>query len=130
MALLFVYDGAAAIQEQTLRRPFPLRISEREREFRGLSSVFGAARKYGSGWIGQVILIGWKGSATLMVKLNYTPNKNSSFFLLQVPVNLISFRLKSLKKNQIKNWFEINHHTSFLFNVDLILVVHSFEIWK
>ena len=32
MALLIVYDGAAAIQEQTLRGPFPLRISERERE--------------------------------------------------------------------------------------------------
>ena len=45
MALLIVYDGAAAIQELTLRRPFPLRISEREREIRGLSSFFGAARK-------------------------------------------------------------------------------------
>ena len=82
MALLIVYDGAAAIQEQTLRRRFPLRISKWEREIRGLSSIFGAARKYGSGWIGQVILIGWKCSATLTVKLNYAPNKNSSFFLL------------------------------------------------
>ena len=42
-----------------------------------------AARKYGSGWIEQVILIGWKCSATLTVKLNYMPNKNTNFFLLQ-----------------------------------------------
>ena len=83
MALLIVYDAATAIQEQTNRRPFPLRISEREREIRRLSSVFGAARKYSSGWIGQVILIVWKCSVTLTVKLNYAPNKNSSFFLLQ-----------------------------------------------
>ena len=55
----------------------------REREFRGLSSIFGAARKYCSGWIGQVILIWWKCSVTLTVKLNYAPNKNTSFFLLQ-----------------------------------------------
>ena len=82
MAFLIVYDGAAAIQEQMLRRPFSLRISEREREIRGLSSIFGAARKYGSGWIGQVILIGWKCSVTLTVKLNYALNKNSSFFQL------------------------------------------------
>ena len=31
MALLIVYDAATAIQEQTNRRPFPLRISEGER---------------------------------------------------------------------------------------------------
>ena len=43
--------------------------------FRGLSWIFGTARKYGSCWIGQVILIGWKCSATLTVKLNYAPNK-------------------------------------------------------
>ena len=55
-----------------------------ERAIRGLSSIFGTAKKYGSGWIGQVILIGGKCSATLTVKLNYAPNKNSSFFLLQV----------------------------------------------
>ena len=30
MALLIVYDAATAIQEQTIRRPFPLRISEEE----------------------------------------------------------------------------------------------------
>ena len=30
MALLIVYDAAAAIQEQTIRRPFLLRISEEE----------------------------------------------------------------------------------------------------
>ena len=51
----------------------------REREIRGLSSIFGAARKYGSGWIGQVILIGWKCSATLTVTLNYAPNKKYEF---------------------------------------------------
>ena len=50
-----------------------------EREFRVLSSIFGGARKYGSGYIGQVILIGWKCSVTLTVKLSYAPNKNSSF---------------------------------------------------
>ena len=61
----------------------------KEGEIRGLSSIFGAARKYGSGWIGQVILIGWKCSATLTVKLNYAPNKNSSFFLLQMYCLLI-----------------------------------------
>ena len=49
MALLIVYDAATVIQEQTLRRPFPLRISDGERKFRGLSLIFGAARKYGSG---------------------------------------------------------------------------------
>ena len=75
MALLIVVDAAAAIQEQTIKRLFLLRISKEERVIRGLSSIFGAARKYGSGWIGQVILIGWKYSVTLTVKLNYAPNK-------------------------------------------------------
>ena len=32
-----------------LRRPFLLGISDGEREIRGLSSIFAAARKYGSG---------------------------------------------------------------------------------
>ena len=73
MALLIVYDAATAIQEQMNRRPFPLRISEGE--IHGLSSIFGAARKCGSGRRGQGILIGWKYSATLTVKLNYAPNK-------------------------------------------------------
>ena len=50
-----------------------------KREIRGLSSIFSAARKYDLGWIGQVILIGWKCSATLTVKLNYVPNKNFNF---------------------------------------------------
>ena len=51
MALLIVVDAAAAIQEQTIKCLFLLTISEggREREFRGLSSIFGAARKDGSG---------------------------------------------------------------------------------
>ena len=31
MALLIAYDAATAIQEQTIRCPFPLRISEEER---------------------------------------------------------------------------------------------------
>ena len=84
MVLLLVYDVATAIQEQTNRRRFPLRISEGE--FRGLSSIFGATRKYGSVWIGQVILIGWKCSEILTVKLNYAPNKNTSFFQLQMTV--------------------------------------------
>ena len=50
-----------------------------EREIHRLSSFFAVARKYGLGWIGQVILIGWKYSATLTVKLNYAPNKNFNF---------------------------------------------------
>ena len=95
MALLIVYDATTAIQEHTIRRPFPLRISE-ESEFRGLSSIFGAARKYGSGWIGQVILIGWKCSATLTVKLNYAPNKNTSLFLLHITTT----KLFSLIRNR------------------------------
>ena len=49
MALLIMVDAATAIQEQTLRRPFPLSITKGEREIRGISSIFGAARKYGSG---------------------------------------------------------------------------------
>ena len=74
----------AAIQEQTLRRPFPLRISNQERQIHGISSIFGAARKYGPCWIGQVILIGCKCSVTLTVKLNYEQNKSLSFFLQQI----------------------------------------------
>ena len=79
MALLIMVDAVTAIEERTLRRPFPLRISEGEREIRGLSSIFGAARKYGSGWIGQIILIGWKCSVTLTVKLDYASNKKFKF---------------------------------------------------
>ena len=45
MALLIVVDAAAAIQEQTIKRLFLLTISEGEREFRGVSSIFGAARE-------------------------------------------------------------------------------------
>ena len=41
MSLLIVYDGAAAIQEQTNRRPFPLRISERERDSRAFFNFGG-----------------------------------------------------------------------------------------
>ena len=77
-------DVATTIREQTNRHPFPLGISEPEKEIRGLSSIFDAARKYDSGLIGQVILIGWKCSETLTVKLNYVPNKNSIFFLLHI----------------------------------------------
>ena len=69
-------------------------LSEREREIRGLSSIFGVARKYGTGWIGEVILIGWKRSATLTVKLNYAPNWNSSFFLLQIQLAFQKFYKK------------------------------------
>ena len=68
-----------------------------ERKIRGLSSIFGAARKYGSGWIRQIILIGWKCSATLTVKLNYVPNKNSSFFLLQYTHNKLAYTSKILQ---------------------------------
>ena len=72
----------------------------REREFRRLSSIFGSARKYGSAWIGQVILIGWKYSATLTVKLNYAPNKNSSFFLLHI------FPMDTSPKVNVIVWME------------------------
>ena len=78
-----MYDAATAIQEQTIRRPFPLRIS----------SIFGPARKYGSGWIGQVILIGWKCSATLTVKLNYAPNKIQVSFCYKPTYTFLSFLL-------------------------------------
>ena len=106
MALFIVVDETTAIREQTNRRPFPLKISdrEREREIRGLSSIFGAARKYGSGWIGQVILIGWKCSATLTVKLNYAPNKNSSFLSANILMT------PSLQTNRF------NH---IVFNIDI-----------
>ena len=90
MALYIVYDAAAAVQEQTIRRPFL-----RKRPFRGLSSIFGAARKDDPGWIGEVILIGWKCSVTLTVKLNYVPNKNTRSFLLHF-TNYISFHFKMI----------------------------------
>ena len=38
MALHIVYDAATAIQEQTNKRPFPLRFSEGE-SFAGFSSM-------------------------------------------------------------------------------------------
>ena len=43
-----------------------------------------AAQKGDSGWIGKVILIGWNYASTLMVELNYAPNKNTKFLLLQL----------------------------------------------
>ena len=76
MALIIMVNEATTIREQTNRRPFPLRISDRERERD--SSIFSAARKYGSDWIGQVILIG-ENVRRLTVKLNYTPHKNFNF---------------------------------------------------
>ena len=45
MALLIMADAATAIQEQTNRRPFPLRISEREKDSRAFFNFFGDARK-------------------------------------------------------------------------------------
>ena len=88
-------DAATTIRKQTNRRPFPLGISERESDSRAFFN-FSAARKYGSGWIGQVIVIRWKCSATLTVKLNYAPNKNSIFFLLQYyPMKLMLYYLLS-----------------------------------
>ena len=65
-------DEATTLREQTNRRPFPLSISVREREIRGLSSIFSAARKYSSGWIGQVILIGWKCSVRAKQKFKFS----------------------------------------------------------
>ena len=67
LLLLLMADAATAIRWGFLS----------VQEIRGLSSIFGAARKYGSGWIGQIIPIGGKWSATLPIKLN------SSLFLLQ-----------------------------------------------
>ena len=111
MALLIMVGAVTAIQEQTLRRPFLLRISERE--IRGLSPIFGAARKYGLGWIGQVILIGWKCLATLMVKLNYVLNKNSSFFLLQTlnsKLNSFPFKVIPLESNALSHPSLLHHY--------------------
>ena len=87
MALLIMVDAATAIQEQTNRHPFPLRISERERERERERRIHGlSSSKYGSGWIGQVILIGWKCSASLTVKLNYAPNKKYKFLSATNPI--------------------------------------------
>ena len=47
MALLIVYDAAAAIQEQTIRRPFPLRISEEESVFAGFLQFLVLIEKMG-----------------------------------------------------------------------------------
>ena len=52
MALLIMYDDAAAIQEQTVKRLFLLEIFEEEGISRAFFNFFGAARKDGSGWIG------------------------------------------------------------------------------
>ena len=49
MALLIVYDAATAIQEQTIRRPFPLRISEEE----GVSRAFFNFWCYEERWFGM-----------------------------------------------------------------------------
>ena len=91
-------DVSTAIQGAEVKKSVPIEDFWRwEREIRGISSIFGAARKYGSAWIGQVILIGWKCSATLTVKLNYAQNKNTSFFLLKIHAFPKSY-LKSKKQ--------------------------------
>ena len=98
-----------------------------EREIRGLSSIFGAARKYGSGWIGQAILIGWKCSATLTVKLNYAPNKNSSFFLLHLPPGVNQYhRICSLALLWLNthNWVEFSRHrVPHIYNIGMYKVI-------
>ena len=58
-----------------------------EREIRGLSSIFGAARKYGSGWIGQVILI-----------LSTTPSLRSEIFVTLWSVSISYSVTSSLTK--------------------------------
>ena len=40
MALIIMVDEATTIREQTLRRPFPLRISDRERDLRAFFNFF------------------------------------------------------------------------------------------
>ena len=79
-----------------------------EREIRGLSSIFGAARKYGSGWIGRVILIGWKCSATLTVKLNYVPNINSSFFLQHLSTNEFMEKRRGISGKKHNNFYSLH----------------------
>ena len=49
MAILIVYDAAATIQEQTVKRLFQLKISEEESVLAGFLQFFGAARKDGLG---------------------------------------------------------------------------------
>ena len=59
MALLIVYDTATTIQEQTNRRPFPLRISEGERDSRAFFNFLGLlgnmvrAESDKSSWLGE-----------------------------------------------------------------------------
>ena len=58
MALLIVYDAATAIQEQRIRRPFPLRISE-EASFAGFQQFLVLlgnmvrAEEDSSSWLGE-----------------------------------------------------------------------------
>ena len=99
-------DAATAIQEETLRCPFLLRISEGESDSRAFFNFCGAAMKYDSGWIEQVILIGWKFSSTLMVKLNYAPKKKKiqvSFcyklqYYVQVRLHLSYYKYELVKQ--------------------------------
>ena len=49
---------------------------------------FYVARENGPGWIGWVILIGWKYATTITVKLIYAPNENTKFFSATDSLNI------------------------------------------
>ena len=61
-----------------------------------------AAWKDGSDWIEKVILIGWNYVSTLTVELNYMPNKNTKFFLLQIELENKNLYLQ--KEIKEKGW--------------------------
>ena len=102
MALLIVYDGVTLFRSRRMdvRSRWGFLI---ERAIRGLSSIFHAAKKYGLGWLGQVILIGCKCLATLTVKLNYAPNENSIFFFCYRYIHSIRALASS------RTWFRVTN---------------------
>ena len=84
MALLIVYDAATATQQQTNRRPFPLRISGEERDWRTffnfwccLEIWFGLNRTGHPDWVKMF------GDTNVQIKLR-AKQKNTSFFLLHI----------------------------------------------
>ena len=85
MALLTVNDAATAIQEQTIRRPFPLRISEGESVSRAFFNFwcckeiwFGLNRTGHPDWVKMF------GDSNGQIELRAKKKKkNTRFFLLQ-----------------------------------------------
>ena len=74
-----------------------------------------AAQKGGSVWIRLVILIVWNYSSTLTVKLNYTPNKNAKFFLLQEILSIIK---RSVSHRLTRNSIYTKYGKKFIIQID------------